>query len=70
VTPSRPPDHPRRLSIAPRRLAAAVGSAIFFACAPAVVAGMVPWLLTHWRAGEPYPGKIALQCLGALIVPT
>jgi protein-S-isoprenylcysteine O-methyltransferase Ste14 len=70
VTPSRPPDHPRRLSIAPRRLAAAVGSAIFFACAPAVVAGMVPWLLTHWRAGEPYPGRIALQCLGALIVPT
>jgi protein-S-isoprenylcysteine O-methyltransferase Ste14 len=27
-------------------------------------------LLTHWRAGEPFPGKITLQGLGALTVAT
>ena len=31
-----------------RRPAAAAGSAGFFALAPAVVAGVVPWLLTRW----------------------
>jgi protein-S-isoprenylcysteine O-methyltransferase Ste14 len=67
---SPPPDHPRRPSLAARRLTAAIGSAIFFAGAPAVVAGVVPWSLTHWRAGDPFPGTIAIQCLGALIIAT
>jgi protein-S-isoprenylcysteine O-methyltransferase Ste14 len=44
--------------------------AIFFACAPTIVAGMVPWVLTHWRAGEAFPANIALQCLGVLMVAT
>jgi protein-S-isoprenylcysteine O-methyltransferase Ste14 len=70
VKPSRPPDHPQRPSLTSRRLTAAVGSAIFFAGAPAVIGGAVPWLLTHWRAGEPFPGKITLQGLGALTVAT
>ena len=33
-----------------RRPAAAAGSAVFFAVAPGVVAGVVPWLLTRWHA--------------------
>ncbi len=32
-----------------RRPAAAAGSALFFAAAPGVVAGLVPWWLTGWR---------------------
>jgi len=31
------------------RLTAAVGSALFFAAAPGVVAGLVPWWLTRWQ---------------------
>ena len=32
-----------------RRTAAAAGSTIFFAVAPGVVAGLVPWWLTGWQ---------------------
>ena len=33
------------------RLCAAAGSSLFFALAPGVVAGLVPWWLTGWRTG-------------------
>ena len=36
------------------RRSAALGSAAFFVLAPGVVAGLVPWLLTHWRAQHEY----------------
>src|SRR4029453_15185155 len=32
------------------RAGAAVGSAVFFALAPGMVAGLVPWWLTGWEA--------------------
>jgi protein-S-isoprenylcysteine O-methyltransferase Ste14 len=32
-----------------RRAGAALGSAVFFALAPGVVAGLVPWWLTGWQ---------------------
>lgn len=42
-----------------RRTSAASVSAVFFALAPGVVAGVVPWLLTGWSAGEPpYPASV------------
>jgi protein-S-isoprenylcysteine O-methyltransferase Ste14 len=31
------------------RTAAAIGSAAFFLIAPGAVAGLMPWLITHWR---------------------
>jgi hypothetical protein len=31
------------------QLVAAAGSAIFFAVAPSVVAGLIPWWLTGWH---------------------
>jgi hypothetical protein len=34
------------------RAGAAVGSAVFFALAPGVVAGLVPWWLTGWEATD------------------
>ena len=68
MTPSRSTGRCQRRSLVSRRLAVAIVSTIFFAVAPVVVAGVIPWSLTHWRAGEPFPGKIAIQGLGALTV--
>lgn len=31
---------------------ALVGSAAFFVIAPGTVAGLLPWLITHWQVGE------------------
>jgi protein-S-isoprenylcysteine O-methyltransferase Ste14 len=47
------------------RLRAALGSAAFLVAAPGVVAGLVPWLLTGWRAsGRP----VAVAVLGAALI--
>ena len=43
---------------------AALGSALFFAVAPAMAAGVVPWLLTGWEAHEM---PLALRIAGALL---
>jgi protein-S-isoprenylcysteine O-methyltransferase Ste14 len=43
---------------------AALGSALFFALAPGVMAGLVPWLLTGWDA---YSMPLALRVVGALV---
>src|SRR5690348_14390685 len=47
-----------------RRLDAAAGSAVFFAVAPGMVAGVVPWLLTGWDVRSP---PLALQLVGCLL---
>ena len=44
-----------------RRLEAAAASALFFVCAPGVVAGVIPWWLTGWDAGH---DSVPLQMLG------
>jgi protein-S-isoprenylcysteine O-methyltransferase Ste14 len=36
-----------------RKAPAAIGSAMFFAVAPGVVAGLIPWLLTGWQFAQP-----------------
>jgi protein-S-isoprenylcysteine O-methyltransferase Ste14 len=38
------------------RGSAAVGSAAFFLAAPGVVAGLIPWGITHWRLPDAAPG--------------
>jgi protein-S-isoprenylcysteine O-methyltransferase Ste14 len=49
-----------------RRPSAAAGSALFFAVAPGVVAGLVPYLLTAWEVdAEWWP---PLRVLGAIVV--
>jgi protein-S-isoprenylcysteine O-methyltransferase Ste14 len=48
-----------------RRLAAALGSAIFFCLAPGTVAGLVPYLLTRWQA-EPVP--TAVRFVGVVLI--
>jgi protein-S-isoprenylcysteine O-methyltransferase Ste14 len=34
------------------RSEALIGSAAFFVIAPGTVAGLIPWLITHWRFGD------------------
>jgi protein-S-isoprenylcysteine O-methyltransferase Ste14 len=46
---------------------AAAGSSVFFALAPGVVAGVVPWWLTGWEV-EPAPAVV--RALGAIVLAT
>lgn len=52
------------------RAAAAVGTSIFFAVAPGMVAGVIPWLITHWETGDSLPDWLPLGAAGALLVAT
>ncbi len=48
---------------------ALIGSAAFFVIAPGTVAGLIPWLITHWRLGE--GASIGAMIFGLiLIVPS
>jgi protein-S-isoprenylcysteine O-methyltransferase Ste14 len=47
-----------------RKSEAAAGSAVFFAAAPGVVAGVIPWLLTDWEVRSP---PLPLQLAGVLL---
>lgn len=49
-----------------RKSAAAAGTALFFALAPGIVAGVVPWWLTGWQAGASYP--VPLRAMGIVMV--
>jgi protein-S-isoprenylcysteine O-methyltransferase Ste14 len=52
-----------------QRLRAAAGSVVFFALAPGVVAGLVPWWLTGWVARTPLPRWwLPLRVLGAVLL--
>ncbi|HEX2180649.1 MAG TPA: methyltransferase [Rubrobacteraceae bacterium] len=51
-----------------RRTTAAVGSAVFFLLAPGVVVGLIPWLLTGWRAREPLPFWAPVRVLGGILL--
>ena len=48
-----------------RRLRAAIGTTIFLAIAPGVVAGLIPYLLTQWRSTDP-PAPVAVA--GAALI--
>jgi protein-S-isoprenylcysteine O-methyltransferase Ste14 len=50
------------------RTSAAIGTSVFFAAAPGVVAGVVPWLLTGWHVGTPNDHWAAVRVLGGLLV--
>jgi protein-S-isoprenylcysteine O-methyltransferase Ste14 len=48
-----------------RKMTAVAGSAGFLVVAPGVVAGLVPWWLTRWRAGACYP--VPVRVTGAVL---
>lgn len=49
-----------------RKITAAAGSAAFAVVAPGVVAGLVPWWLTRWRAGPGYP--LPVEIVGGVLL--
>ncbi len=53
-----------------RKGVAAVGSAVFFALAPGMVAGLIPWWLTRWLPGEAVlPGLLGwVQRAGGVVL--
>ena len=53
----------------PRRMVgAAVGSAVFFALAPGIVAGLLPWSVTRWRVADPPSWPVRTLGLALLVV--
>ena len=51
-----------------RTSAAAAGSSVFFAAAPGVVAGLVPWVLTGWEAGDAPGWAGPVRAAGAVLL--
>src|SRR5215470_17469196 len=51
-----------------RRPTAAVGSAVFFAAAPGVVAGLVPWWLTRWQVHGTLAHWVPLRVTGLIML--
>jgi protein-S-isoprenylcysteine O-methyltransferase Ste14 len=51
-----------------RKPMAAAGTAIFFALAPGVVAGLVPWWLTGWQVRRPLGSWAPLRVAGAALI--
>lgn len=45
---------------------ALIGSAVFFLLAPGMVAGLIPWLITHWRLGEDASPSVSIA--GAIVI--
>ena len=51
-----------------RKAKAALGSLVFLAFAPGVVAGLVPWWLSGWEKQDPLPGWALVRILGCVLV--
>ena len=51
-----------------RRTSALLGSALFFVVAPCVLAGLVPWWITHWQFRPAVLGADWTRVIGALLV--
>ena len=51
-----------------RRATAVWGSSLFFAVAPGVVAGVVPWALTRWSVGYGSGRWVPVQLVGLLVL--
>ncbi len=45
-----------------------MGSLVFLALAPGVVAGVIPWWLTGWRVREPLPHWLPLRVGGVILL--
>ncbi|MBI5086491.1 MAG: isoprenylcysteine carboxylmethyltransferase family protein [Acidobacteria bacterium] len=51
-----------------RRTSAILGSAIFLVVAPVTVAGVAPWLISHWGGEPSATGFLPLRAAGVLLV--
>ena len=48
------------------KTSALIGSAAFFFIAPGTIAGLIPWLVTHWRIQD--GASPTLQIIGAVLI--
>ena len=51
-----------------QRTTAVLGSALFFVAAPCVVAGLIPWWLSHWELRPPLLGSELTRAFGAVLI--
>ena len=54
--------------IAVQRTIAILGSAVFFVVAPCVLAGLIPWSITHWELGPAFFGIEGTRLVGVLLI--
>ena len=47
---------------------AVLGSALFFVVAPSVLAGLIPWAITHWEFRPPFFDLQATRAVGMLLI--
>jgi protein-S-isoprenylcysteine O-methyltransferase Ste14 len=50
------------------KIAAVLGSALFFVIAPAMLAGAVPWWITHWAFRPPFLAVEATRLAGIALI--
>ena len=48
------------------RNSALIGSAAFLVLAPGTVAGLIPWLITHWRFGD--DASVSGMIIGGIVI--
>jgi hypothetical protein len=51
------------------KITAILGSALFFVVAPAMLAGVIPWLITHWEFRPPFLAAEATRLAGRAFNP-
>jgi hypothetical protein len=50
------------------KITAVLGSALVFVVAPAMVAGLIPWLITHWEFRPPFLAVEATRLAGVAFI--
>ena len=56
------------MTAAPRRAGPLLGSFLFLVFAPGIIAGYMPYTMTHWRFEPPFFGIVWLRAVGAAVV--
>ena len=51
-----------------QRRSAILGSLLFFFVAPATIAGLVPWGISHWRVQASFFGLALVRVAGASLI--
>jgi protein-S-isoprenylcysteine O-methyltransferase Ste14 len=50
------------------KITAVLGSALFFVVAPAMLAGVIPWSITHWEFRPPFLAVDATRLAGVALI--
>jgi protein-S-isoprenylcysteine O-methyltransferase Ste14 len=57
-----------RKEVAVPKTIAILGSALFFVIAPCVLAGLIPWSISHWEFQPPFLDLQATRAVGMLLI--